>query len=134
MGIFFFVCLFVFPGCRQGQFQVLQYNSSVKIVRLMVEVTNVPSPGRLAEDAHQATLNVTIPDALRYSAVRSPVCPLDGRRGTSSAEVFFFTTYMTCYSKITETALYKLHYIFSCTMYMNFVFRAMMSNAGLMVH
>lgn len=73
-------------GCRQGKFQVLQYNSNVKIVRLLVEVTNVPSPGKLAEDAHQAMLNITIPDALRYSAVRSPVCPLGGSRGTSSFE------------------------------------------------
>lgn len=75
------------PGCRQGKLQVLQYNSSVKTVRLMVEVTNVPSPGRLAEDAHQAELNVTIPDMLRYSAVRSQVRPLEGSSGTSSAEV-----------------------------------------------
>lgn len=78
--------IYCVPGYRQGKFQVLQYNSKVKVVRLMVEVTNVPSPGKLAEDAHQATLNVTIPDALKYSAVRSPVCPLEGRRGTSSSE------------------------------------------------
>lgn len=70
------------PYPRQGKFQVLQYNSNVKIVRLLVEVTNVPSPGKLAEDAHQAMLNITIPDALRYSAVRSPghdvQCNADG--------------------------------------------------------
>ncbi|XP_003961522.3 integrin alpha-3b [Takifugu rubripes] len=56
---------------RKGKFQVLQLNSSVKIIRLKIEVTNVPSTGKLAEDAHQAALNVTIPDALRYSGVRS---------------------------------------------------------------
>ncbi|CAG04405.1 unnamed protein product, partial [Tetraodon nigroviridis] len=67
------------PYPRQGNFQVLQYNSSVKVVRLLVEVTNVPSAGRLAEDAHQAALNVTIPDALRYSAVSKSVqCRFDG--------------------------------------------------------
>lgn len=76
--------IYSIPGCRQGKFQVLQYNSNVKTVRLTVNVTNVPSPGKLAEDAHQATLNVTIPDALKYSAVRSLVCPLEGSRGTSS--------------------------------------------------
>ncbi|XP_056153212.1 integrin alpha-3b [Lampris incognitus] len=56
---------------RKGGYQVLEYNSSVKKVMLMVEVTNLPASGKLAEDAHQATLNVSIPDTLSYSAVRS---------------------------------------------------------------
>uniref|UniRef100_A0A7N8YNT4 Integrin, alpha 3b n=1 Tax=Mastacembelus armatus TaxID=205130 RepID=A0A7N8YNT4_9TELE len=47
------------------------YPSSVKKIKLMVEVTNFPTEEKLAEDAHQATLNVTIPDALTYSSVRS---------------------------------------------------------------
>nr|XP_046233031.1 integrin alpha-3b [Scatophagus argus] len=59
------------PYPRQGKFQVLQFNSSIKIIRLMVEVTNFPGHGKLAEDAHQAALNVPIPDALTYSGVRS---------------------------------------------------------------
>ncbi|XP_070845958.1 integrin alpha-3b isoform X1 [Chaetodon trifascialis] len=59
------------PYPRQDKFQVLQFHSGMKIIRLMVEVTNFPGPGKLAEDAHQATLNVTIPDALTYSGVRS---------------------------------------------------------------
>ncbi|XP_070783240.1 integrin alpha-3b [Enoplosus armatus] len=59
------------PYPRQGKFQVLQFHSNMKIIRLMVEVTNFPARGKLAEDAHQAMLNVTIPDALRYSGVRS---------------------------------------------------------------
>lgn len=71
---------------RKGKFQVLQLNSSVKIIRLMIEVTNVPSNGKLAEDAHQAALNVTIPDALRYSGVRSAVRPLGGSTDASSIE------------------------------------------------
>ncbi|XP_028989113.1 integrin alpha-3b isoform X2 [Betta splendens] len=58
------------PYPREGQTQVLQFSSYVKIIRLMVEVTNFPSDGKLAEDAHQATLNITIPDALKYSGVR----------------------------------------------------------------
>ena len=62
---------------RQGKFQVLQFNSNMKIIWLMVNVTN---KGKLAEDAHQAVLNITIPDALRYSGVRSLVCPLEGSR------------------------------------------------------
>ncbi|XP_026170862.1 integrin alpha-3b isoform X2 [Mastacembelus armatus] len=59
------------PYPRQGKFQVLHFNSSVKKIKLMVEVTNFPTEEKLAEDAHQATLNVTIPDALTYSSVRS---------------------------------------------------------------
>lgn len=66
--------------CRQDKFQVLQFHSTMKIIRLMVEVTNFPGPGKLAEDAHQAELNVTIPDALKYSGVRSEVRPLEGSR------------------------------------------------------
>lgn len=65
---------------RQGKLQVLQFNSNMKIIKLMVEVTNFPSRGKVAEDAHQAMLNVTIPDALRYSGVRSAVRPLEGSR------------------------------------------------------
>ncbi|XP_061823511.1 integrin alpha-3b [Nerophis lumbriciformis] len=56
---------------RQDTFQIFQFNSSMKIIMLMMEVTNFPSGGKLAEDAHQAMLNVTIPDALKYSGVRS---------------------------------------------------------------
>lgn len=59
------------PYPRKGKHQVLQYNTNVKKVMLMVEVTNLLTPGKLAEDAHQATLNITIPDTLRYSGVRS---------------------------------------------------------------
>lgn len=50
----------------------------MKIIRLMVNVTNLPAAGKLGEDAHQAALNVTIPDELRYSGVRSSVRPPEG--------------------------------------------------------
>ncbi|XP_069012001.1 integrin alpha-3b isoform X1 [Embiotoca jacksoni] len=59
------------PYPRQGKFQVLQFNSNMKILWLQVNVTNFPSPGKLAEDAHQATVNITIPDALTYSGFRA---------------------------------------------------------------
>ncbi|XP_073346034.1 integrin alpha-3b [Pagrus major] len=59
------------PYPRQDKAQVLQFNSNMKIIRMKVEVTNFPSQGKLGEDAHQAMLNITIPDALRYSGVRS---------------------------------------------------------------
>ncbi|KAF1374059.1 hypothetical protein PFLUV_G00245330 [Perca fluviatilis] len=59
------------PYLRHGESQILPFNSSVKKIGLMVEVTNFPGQGKLGEDAHQAMLNVTIPDALSYSAVLS---------------------------------------------------------------
>uniref|UniRef100_A0A8D3CC79 Integrin, alpha 3b n=1 Tax=Scophthalmus maximus TaxID=52904 RepID=A0A8D3CC79_SCOMX len=62
---------FVDDDNKHGKFQVLQFNSNMKIVRLMVEVTNFATGGKLGEDAHQAMLNITIPDALSYSGVRS---------------------------------------------------------------
>lgn len=65
---------------RKGKLQVLQFSNDIKIIRLMVEVTNFPTDGKLAEDAHQAMLNITIPDALKYSGVRFEVCPLKGSR------------------------------------------------------
>lgn len=69
------------PYPRQGGFQVFQYSSDVKLIWLLVEVTNFPAPGKLAEDAHQAELNVTVPQALTYSGVRSEensvVCELE---------------------------------------------------------
>ncbi|KAI3365602.1 hypothetical protein L3Q82_010686 [Scortum barcoo] len=58
------------PYPRQGKFQVLQFQRNMKIINLMVEVTNFPDGEKLAEDAHQAMLNVTIPDTLTYSGVR----------------------------------------------------------------
>ncbi|KAF7662454.1 hypothetical protein LDENG_00235490, partial [Lucifuga dentata] len=59
------------PYPRQGKFQVLQFNREVKKIMLKVEVTNFPAAGKLNEDAHQAMLNITIPDALSYFGVRS---------------------------------------------------------------
>ncbi|XP_010872704.2 integrin alpha-3 [Esox lucius] len=51
--------------------QVLQYSASVKKLLLVVNVMNVPSNGKLAEDAHGTVLNITIPPSLSYSSVRS---------------------------------------------------------------
>ncbi|CAB1337917.1 unnamed protein product, partial [Coregonus sp. 'balchen'] len=56
---------------NQGNHQLLQYRSNVKKVMLLVEVANLPGPGKVAEDAHQAMLNIFIPSTLRYSGVRS---------------------------------------------------------------
>lgn len=43
---------------------------------LEVNVSNTPSPGRQAEDAHNAVLNVSIPPSLIYSGVRTKVVKL----------------------------------------------------------
>ncbi|KAM9716645.1 integrin alpha-3b [Menidia menidia] len=59
------------PYPRQGSLQVLPFNSYLKTIKLLVEVTNFPSPAVRAEDAHQAILNITIPKALKYSGYRS---------------------------------------------------------------
>lgn len=59
--------------------QVLQYDRNMRIIiGLKVDVTNLKSPGKVAEDAHQTMLNVTFPTTLRYSGVRPSVCPLEG--------------------------------------------------------
>ncbi|KAK5850641.1 hypothetical protein PBY51_001502 [Eleginops maclovinus] len=58
------------PFPRDGKFQKIQFNSNMRIIILMVKVTNIASKEK-GEDAHQARLNITIPDALRYSNVRS---------------------------------------------------------------
>ncbi len=52
-----------------------EFNSNIKKLVMMVEVTNTPDGDRQAEDAHQAMLNITIPPSLKYSAVRLQVRP-----------------------------------------------------------
>ncbi len=55
--------------------QTMEFNSNIKKLVMMVEVTNTPDGDRQAEDAHQAVLNITIPPSLKYSAVRFQVRP-----------------------------------------------------------
>ncbi|MGH0152529.1 UNVERIFIED_CONTAM: hypothetical protein FKN15_045692 [Acipenser sinensis] len=55
---------------RAGK-QVLQYSPDVKKLLLIVNVTNLRTNTREAEDAHQAILNITLPSTLQYSGVRS---------------------------------------------------------------
>ncbi|KAJ7984939.1 hypothetical protein DPEC_G00359950 [Dallia pectoralis] len=59
------------PYPNKGNQQLLPYNSNLKKIMLRVDVTNLPSVGKKAEDAHQAMLNITLPSTLRYSGVRS---------------------------------------------------------------
>ncbi|XP_050980001.1 integrin alpha-3b isoform X2 [Labeo rohita] len=50
--------------------QTMEFNSNIKKLVMMVDVTNMPDEGRPAEDAHQAMLNISIPPSLKYSGVR----------------------------------------------------------------
>lgn len=103
------------PYRRQGKFQVLEFRSTMKIIRLMVEVTNDQG-----EDAHQAMLNITIPDALRYSGVRSEdhdvqcsldvtvICELGNPfkgNGKASLSLMFETSGINLYTQEIESQL-----------------------------
>ncbi|XP_076023646.1 integrin alpha-3-like [Genypterus blacodes] len=59
------------PFHMQQGVQVFHYNSSIKRLLLEVNITNAPLPGRPAEDAHSAALNVSVPPSLKYSGVRT---------------------------------------------------------------
>lgn len=69
--------------------QTMEYNSSVKKLMLLVEVSNVPESGREAEDAHQAMLNITVPPSLTYSGFRSKVRTHRGALLQRSPHIFF---------------------------------------------
>lgn len=59
--------------CRRGGSQLLHYDASINRLFLEVDVSNMPLPGRPAEDAHNAILNVSVPTSLTYSGVRTKV-------------------------------------------------------------
>ncbi|XP_059413088.1 integrin alpha-3-like isoform X2 [Carassius carassius] len=65
---------------RNGQ-QIFLYTTDVKKLKLMVNVSNVPSQDRIAEDAYSASLNVTFPTSLSFSSVNPKILtcePSDG--------------------------------------------------------
>ncbi|KAM9462317.1 integrin alpha-3b [Clarias gariepinus] len=98
----------VFPSVDDRQ--TMEYNSSVKKLVLLVEVSNVPGNNKPAEDAHQAMLNITVPSTLTYSGFRSKeiecnanktvLCdlgnPFKGNRKISFQIIF--ETYITLYT------------------------------------
>uniref|UniRef100_A0AAQ4QTB2 Integrin alpha-2 domain-containing protein n=1 Tax=Gasterosteus aculeatus aculeatus TaxID=481459 RepID=A0AAQ4QTB2_GASAC len=59
------------PFPVQKGHQLLNYNDGLDRLLLEVNVTNKPSLGREAEDAHNAALNISIPSSLLYSGVRT---------------------------------------------------------------
>lgn len=59
------------PFPMQNGSQLLNYNNSIKRLHLEVNVSNTASPERLAEDAHNTLLNISIPPSLDYSGVET---------------------------------------------------------------
>ena len=66
------ICVFLCVSRREDS-QVLYYNASINRLFLEVNVSNTPSPGRPAEDAHNAAVNISVPPSLTYSGVRTKV-------------------------------------------------------------
>ncbi|XP_063815961.1 integrin alpha-3 isoform X2 [Pseudophryne corroboree] len=60
--------------------QILHYDSNVKYFLLRVTVTNAPSVVSAADDAHEAFLNITVPDELLYRrfTFQSGSCTFEG--------------------------------------------------------
>uniref|UniRef100_A0A096M301 Uncharacterized protein n=1 Tax=Poecilia formosa TaxID=48698 RepID=A0A096M301_POEFO len=68
------------PFSMQDGNQLLNYNSSIRRLFLEVNVSNTASPGRLAEDAHNTVLNISVPASLVYSGVQQKAmkCSVEG--------------------------------------------------------
>ncbi|TRY89928.1 hypothetical protein DNTS_000392 [Danionella cerebrum] len=49
----------------------MEFSSNIKKLVMLVNVTNSPTESEAAEDAHQAMLNISIPQTLKYSGVRT---------------------------------------------------------------
>ncbi|XP_052466887.1 integrin alpha-3-like isoform X2 [Carassius gibelio] len=102
--------------------QTMEFSSNIKKLVLMVNVTNMPDGGRQeAEDAHQATLSITIPPSLKYSGVRpltglgiecsageTVICDLGNpfkSNQKTSLIIIFETSGVTLYTKQIESQL-----------------------------
>ncbi|XP_008293039.1 integrin alpha-3-like [Stegastes partitus] len=59
------------PFAKQDGVQMLHFDGNIKRLFLEVNVSNTPSPGRLAEDAHNTVLNISVPPSLIYSGVET---------------------------------------------------------------
>ncbi|CAM4707082.1 unnamed protein product [Leuciscus chuanchicus] len=101
--------------------QTMEFNSNIKKLVMMVDVTNMPDGGRQAEDAHQAMLNITIPPTLKYSGVRTQpgfdigcsaedtiICDLGNpfkSKQKTSLKIIFETSGITLYTDQIESQL-----------------------------
>ncbi|XP_075702400.1 integrin alpha-3 isoform X2 [Rhinoderma darwinii] len=66
------------PLPRVNGTQILYYDVNENKVLLRIVVTNSPTATSTADDAHEAMLNVTIPDELLFSSVRPGSCVFEG--------------------------------------------------------
>lgn len=66
--MFLFLCVFRLEGT-----QVMYFNSTIKRLFLEVNISNTPSTGQPAEDAHNTILSISIPPSLIYSGVETKV-------------------------------------------------------------
>ncbi|XP_051958979.1 integrin alpha-3-like [Xyrauchen texanus] len=102
------------PFPSQGDSQIMEFNSNIKKLVMIVMVTNMPDGDREAEDAHQAKLNITIPHTLKYSGVRTQarcdieysnetvICSLENpfkSNQKASLKIIFETSGITLYTK-----------------------------------
>ncbi|KAG1954636.1 integrin alpha-3b isoform X2 [Pimephales promelas] len=101
--------------------QTMEFNSNIKKLVMMVDVTNTPDEGKQAEDAHQAMLNITIPPTLKYSGVRTQpgfdiecsaddtiICDLGNpfkSKQKTSLKIIFETSGITLYTEQIESQL-----------------------------
>ncbi|KAF3853406.1 hypothetical protein F7725_014094 [Dissostichus mawsoni] len=75
------------PFPRDGKVQKLQFNSNMRTIMLMVNVTNIHTKVKPGEDAYQARLYISFPDVLSYASVRSEVRLLEGSRRLRNANL-----------------------------------------------
>lgn len=94
--------------------QIMEFNSNIKKLVMLVEVTNVADSNREAEDAHQATLNITIPHTLKYSGLRTPVRPQE-----DAGSLQFYTSSLwsknISFHQIFTLASLQIYFTFLCS-------------------
>uniref|UniRef100_A0A672T3M4 Integrin, alpha 3a n=1 Tax=Sinocyclocheilus grahami TaxID=75366 RepID=A0A672T3M4_SINGR len=78
---------------EQNGLQIFHYSTEVKKLKLMVNVSNVKSQDRKAEDAYGALLNVTIPTSLSFSSLNPKVRSIDVLRNYTFVPSTFRTEY-----------------------------------------
>uniref|UniRef100_A0A671QXZ1 Integrin alpha-3-like n=1 Tax=Sinocyclocheilus anshuiensis TaxID=1608454 RepID=A0A671QXZ1_9TELE len=99
------------PFPTQNGLQIFHYTTDVKKLKLMVNVSNVKSQDRKAEDAYGALLNVTIPTSLSFSSLNPKVKSIDVLRNytlvpsTVEIEITFETAEITIDMQEIQTEL-----------------------------
>lgn len=70
---FYDVCFSCFLLSRQNNSQILSINGTINQLYLEVNISNTPTQGQPAEDAHNSLLNISIPTMFIFSGVRTKV-------------------------------------------------------------